>query len=68
MSPVLMEILQPEIDKRDSERDKKNLFSYVQAGGMSVEFAASQVQQPVSEFLSEMKQNGYSIPNQAAIS
>lgn len=68
MSPKLMEILKPEIEKNYVERDLKNLFSYVQAGGMTLEFAASQAHKPVSEFESEMIQSGYKIPATAVTS
>ena len=68
MSPKWMEIMKPEIEKRDVERDKKNLFSYVQAGGMTLEFAASQAHQPVAEFALEMTQSGYKVPTQPAAS
>ena len=58
MSDKLFEILRPRIDKEK----KKDLFTFVQDGQMTPEYAAGRASQPVAEFITEMKQNGYSIP------
>ena len=61
MSPVLREILKPELDKEK----KLELFVYVQDGQMTPEYAAGRSGQSVTEFVSEMRKNGYSVPEKS---
>ena len=75
MSDVLLEILEPKLAERDAKRDairdaelKKNiLFSLVQAGAISLDFAAAWLHLPIQEFADQMKQNGFTVPSNAAI-
>ena len=64
MSDKLFEICKSRIDKEK----KKDLFIYVQDGQMTPEYAAGRASQPVAEFITEMKQNGYSVPARATVS
>ena len=66
MARSWLEILKPDLtvrDKeRDKERDKNNLFIYVQAGGMTLEFAAKWMNMPAEKFAQEMKEAGFKVP------
>ena len=62
IAPVLLEILKPEIDEGKHQAVKNALFSYVQAGELRPEFAASELRLPLTSFISEMEQAGYRIP------
>ena len=58
MSSVLMEALKPEIDKKikehDLQRDRINLFIYVQDGDMKLENAAKRAGLSTKQFQKEM--------------
>ena len=54
------EVFRPEL----GARKKKYLFLYVQAGGMTTGFAASQLDMPARDFLAEMEEGGYRVPSQ----
>ena len=58
MSAKWMEIFKPEID----EQKKSLLFSCVQDGALSPEYAAGRLNLPFTSFISEMEQAGYRIP------
>ena len=61
MSSILMEVLEPEIKERDKERDRNNLYIYVQQGDMMLENAARNAGVPVDQFLSDMESKGYKV-------
>ena len=70
MARSWLEILKPDLDEinkeRDKERDKEikknNMFSLVQAGGTTLEFAAKWMNMPVEQFAQEMKEAGFKVP------
>jgi len=62
MARSWLEILKPDLTERDKERDKNNLFSFVQAGGMTLEFAAQWMNMPAEKFAQEMKEAGFKVP------
>ena len=70
MARSWLEILKPDLTERDrerdrerdKERDKNNLFSFVQAGGMTLEFAAKWMNMSAEKFAQEMKDAGYRVP------
>ena len=69
MARSWMEILKPDeklmneiMEERDKERDKNNLFIYVQDGTMPVEYAASRMNMPAEKFAQEMKNAGFKVP------
>ena len=62
MARSWLEILKPDLTERDKERDKNNLFSFVQAGGTTLEFAAKWMNMPVEKFAQEMKKAGFKVP------
>ena len=66
MARSWLEILKPDLTVRDKERDKEreknNLFSLVQAGGTTLEFAAKWMNMPAEKFAQEMKEAGFKVP------
>ena len=66
MARSWLEILKPDLTERDKERDKEikknNMFSLVQAGGTTLEFAAEWMNMPVEKFAQEMKEAGFKVP------
>ena len=62
MARSWLEILKPDLDEINKERDKNNLFSFVQAGGMTLEFAAKWMNMPAEKFAQEMKKAGFKVP------
>ena len=62
MARSWLEILKPDLTERDKERDKNNLFIYVQDGIMPVEYAASRMNMPAEKFAQEMKDAGFKVP------
>ena len=62
MARSWLEILKPDLTVRDKERDKNNLFIYVQDGIMPVEYAASRMNMPAEKFAQEMKNAGFKVP------
>lgn len=61
MSSIFLDVLKPEID----DIRKKDLFEYVQDGGMSVEFASKKAGMSVEDFRREMEEKGYKEPQTA---
>ena len=53
--------------KRDAIHDRTSLFSFVEAGGMSLEFAAAWAHLPIKEFVNQMEQNGFTIPSNTTV-
>ena len=43
----------------------RNLFEYVQKGGMPIDFATEQTGIPAAQFMQEMESNGYCMPQTA---
>ena len=62
MARSWLEILKPDLDEINKERDKNNLFIYVQDGIMPVEYAASRMNMPAEKFAQEMKNAGFKVP------
>ena len=69
MARSWLEILKPDekllneiMEERDKEREKNNLFIYVQDGMMPVEYAAGRMNMPAEKFAQEMKAAGYIVP------
>ena len=54
MRDVFMEILKPQIDERIKQRDRINLYSFVQEGGMTVDYAARKAGITVDQFRRDM--------------
>ena len=54
MRDVFMEILKPQIDERDQQRDRINLYGFVQEGGMTVDYAARKAGVTVDQFRRDM--------------
>ena len=52
MASRLLDILKPEIE----QRDRNNLYDYVQEGGMTVDFAAKKSGVSVSQFRQQMEE------------
>ena len=44
------------------ENTQSNLFKYVNAGGMSLDFAAQQANMSVEDFTKAMEEHGYRLP------
>ena len=62
MARSWLEILKPDLTERDKEIKKNNMFSLVQAGGTTLEFAAKWMNMPVEKFAQEMKKAGFKVP------
>ena len=66
MARSWLEILKPDLDEinkeRDKERDKNNLFIYVQDGMMPVGYAAGRMNMSAEKFAQEMKNAGFKVP------
>ena len=63
---AILSVFKPEIDKEIDDAVRKttenNLFDYVNKGGMSIDFAASQANKSVEDFKKDMIAHGYKIP------
>ena len=68
MARSWLEILKPDLTERDKERDKNNLFIYVQDGMMPVGYAAGRMNMSAEKFAQEMKNAGYKVPGEGASS
>ena len=62
MSAKWMDIFKTEIDEREQQAKKSIMFSCVQDGALSPEYAAGRLNLPFTSFISEMEQAGYRIP------
>ena len=62
MRDVFMELLQPQIDERMRDRDRTNLYTYVQDGDMMLENAARRAGLTEEQFRTEMTNHGYRVP------
>ena len=62
MSAKWMDIFKTEIDEGKHQAVKNALFSCVQDGAVSPEYAAGRLNLPFTSFISEMEQAGYRIP------
>ena len=51
-----------EINNARSDERRTNLFVYVQDGAMNIDYAAKQANIPTDQFLAEMTQRGYHVP------
>jgi len=67
MSKTLMEIMEPEINERMRNRDRTNLYLYVQDGDMMLENAARRAGITTDQFRTEMTAHGYHLPQAQTI-
>ena len=51
-----------EIDNARADERRTNLYDYVQKGGMTIDFAASEAGISTDQFRSEMTRHGYRVP------
>ena len=69
MARTIFDIFKPEIDEEINNAvtaDRTaNLFTYVQEGGMTVDFAAKKADLSVADFIASMKEAGYKVPETA---
>ena len=56
MRDVFMELLQPQIDERMRDRDRTNLYTYVQDGAMAIDYAARQANMTTDQFRQQMEE------------
>ena len=52
-------------DEEMAQNTLRNLFEYVQKGGMPIDFATEQTGIPAAQFMQEMESNGYCMPQTA---
>ena len=56
MEVTWWDIFEPELEERDQQRDRANLYGFVQNGTMSIDNAAMNAGIPVDQFIREMKE------------
>ena len=69
MARTLMDLVRPEIDEEINYavnlNTRNNLFTYVQKGGMSADFAAKEAGMNTVDFIASMREAGYTVPETA---